>query len=310
MRKQTWILIGLVVILLVIFLASRTRTPVKRVADYFVKIDSAMVQKVEIHHDTVDVVLEKKGDEWWVAKPIEYPANPRFGEDLAGKVSDLKIENLITEQPDKQGLFEVTDSAGITVTVHTSGKTPVTFVMGKISEAYRHTYMRMVDSDKIYLIKGVYKSYFTRRVKDWRDKTIAKYEREDFRAFVLEYPDKTMELAYADTAWVAKIGNEVFVPKQNIVDRLVNMAHNVQCFDFIDDLDPVKYNFAKPMFTLKATTFSDEFTLKLLPENEEATKYVVEKVGATTHFVIYESTAKALMRDFDEFRPDEEGSES
>jgi hypothetical protein len=254
----------------------------------------------------MDVVLEKRGESWWIAKPIEYPANPTFGEDLAGKVADLKIENLITEQPEKQGMFEVTDSAGITLTVYSAGKEPVEFIMGKISDAYRHTYMRLADSNKIYLVKGVYKSYFSRRVKDWRDKTIAKYNKEDFRNFVLEYPGKSMELTYQDTTWIAKIGSETFSPKQNIVDRLVNMAHNIQCFDFVDTLDTQKYNFSKPAFTLRATTTSDQFTLRLLPEDKEAKKYIVEKEGTPTHFVIYESTAKALMKDFGEFRPEEE----
>lgn len=312
MKKQTWILIIVAVILLVVYFVSRTGAPVKRVADYFVEIDSALVNKVEIHHDTVGVVLEKRGEGWWVASPIEYPANPRFGEDMAGKVADLKIENLITEQTEKRDIFEVTDSAGITVTVHAAEQSPMTFIMGKVSENYRHTYMRMVDSDKIYLVKGVFKSYFTRRVKDWRDKTICKYEKEDFRGFVLEYPGKSMELAMADTGWIARIGAEEFVANLNIVDRLVNMAHNVQAFDFVDDLDTERYDFTRPAFQLKATTLTDEFTLRLLPEDEEAKKYIVEKEGALTHFVIYESTAKALMKDFDEFRPvdDEEKKES
>jgi hypothetical protein len=306
MKKQTWILLMLVVVFAVIFWVSRTRTPVKRVSDYFVKIDSAAVQKVEIRHDTSDVLLEKRSDQWWVAKPVDYPANPMFGADLAGKVADLKYENLISEQPDKQSLFDVTDSAGIIVTVDAAGKAPVTFIMGKVDDSYRHTYMRMADSNKIYLVNGVFKSYFTRNVKDWRDKTIAKYDKNDFTKFVLQYPDKSMELTKEDTVWTAKIGKEEFVPQQNIVDRLINMAHNVQCFDFIDHIDTTKYDFSKPAFTLIATTTTDGYTIKLLPENKEASKYVVEKEGDPTHFVIYESTAKALMRDFDEFRPKKE----
>ena len=306
MKKQTWILILVAVVLLLVYFVSRTRTPVKRSSEYFVTIDSAAVQKVEIKHDTSDVILEKRADQWWVAKPVEYPANPMFGNDLAGKVADLKIENLISEQPDKQKLFDVTDSAGIVVTVDAAGKSPVTFIMGKVDDSYRHTYMRLADSNKIYLVNGVYKSYFTRNVKDWRDKTIAKFDKNDFTQFVLEYPTKSMELIKQDTVWTAKIGKEEFVPKQNIVDRLVNMAHNIQCFDFIDHLDSSKYNFSKPAFTLIATTTTGGFTIKLLPENKEASKYIVEKEGDPTHFVIYESTAKALMKDFDEFRPDKE----
>jgi len=306
MKKQTWILIILAVVLVLLFWVSRTRTPVQRGSEYFVKFDSATVHKIEVKYDTMDVVLEKRGDQWWVTKPMEYPANPTFGADMAGKVADLKIENLITEQPAKQGMFDVTDSAGTAVTVYDDAKPPITLVMGKIDEGYRHTYMRLADSNKIYLIKGVYKSYFTRNVKDWRDKTIAKYNADDFRGFVLEYPDKKMELTLQDSVWIARIGSEQFVAKKNIVDRLVNMAHNVQCFDFVDVLDASKFDFSKPAFILRATTTAGDFTLKLLPENKEANKYLVEKDGVPTHFVIYESTAKALMKDFDEFRPEKE----
>jgi hypothetical protein len=308
MKKQTWMLIGLVVVLFVVYLLSRTGTPVKREADYFVKFDSVAIQKVEIHHQKGDVTLEKRGDQWWVVSPIEYPANPQFGDDMAGKLADLKIENLITEQPEKQEKFELTDTTAITVTVHAGGE-PATFLMGKISEGYRHTYMRLADSDKIYLVKGVYKSYFSRNVKDWRDRTICDYNKEDFRRFVLKYPDKSMELTNVDTAWIAKIGREEFVAKKSIVDRLVNMCHNIKCFDFVDSLDTRKYDFSKPAFELDVSLVGDQFTMKLLPEDDEATKYIVEKSDALTHFIIYQSTAKALMKEFDEFRPGEDEEE-
>ena len=308
MKKQTWILVIIAVVLLVIYLVSQRGTPVKRVADYFVKIDSAAVSKVEIKHEDVELTLEKRGDQWWLTEPVEYPANARFGEDLASKLSDLRIENLISQQTEKQEMFEVTDSQGIRVTVYAGGA-PITIIMGKVSEGFRHTYMRLADSQDINLVKGVYRSYFTRNVRDWRDKTITKYDKEDLTGFVLTYPNKSMELTKLDTGWVAKIGNEEFAAKQNIVGRLTNLLGSMNCFDFMDTLDTQKYDFSKPDFQLKVTTLADEFTIKLLPVDEEAQKYVLEKDDALTHFLIYQRTAKVLMKEFDEFRPDPEEKE-
>ncbi len=305
MKKQSWILVIVAVVLLVIYFVSQQGTPVKRVADYFVEIDSAEVSKVEIKHKDVELTLEKRGDQWWLTDPVEYPANARFGEDLASKLSDLRIENLISQQVEKQEMFEVTDSQGIAVTVHAGGD-PITILMGKVSEGFRHTYMRLADSRDINLVKGVYQSYFTRNVRDWRDKTITKSNKEDFTGFVLTYPDRSMELTKLDTGWVAKIGDEEFAAKENIIGRLTNLLGNMNCFDFMDTLDTQKYDFSKPDFQLKVTTLTNEFTFKLLPVDEEAQKYILEKDDALTHFLIYQSTAKVLMKEFDEFRPDPE----
>lgn len=308
MKKQTWILVIIAVVLLVIYFVSQRGTPVKRVADYFVEIDSAAVSKVEIKHKDGELTLEKRGVGWWITHPVEYPANPRFGEDLAGKLSDLRVENLISQQPEKQEMFEVTDSAGIRITVYAGGD-PITIIMGKVSEGFRHTYMRLADSQDINLVKGVYKSYFTRKARDWRDKTITKFDKEDFTGFELIYPNKSMTLTKLDTGWVAKIVNEEFAAKQNIVGRITNLLGSMNCFDFMDTLDTQKYDFSKPEFQLKVTTLTDEFTLKLLPEDEEAQKYILEKDDALTHFLIYQSTANVLMKDFDEFRPDPDEKE-
>jgi len=305
MKKQSLILVVIAVILLVIYIFSQRSTPVKRSADYLVKIDSAAISKVEILNEDQHVILEKHGDEWWMTYPVEYPANPRFGEDMSAKLSDLKIENLISQQPDKQEKFEVSDSSGISVTVQ-AGKEPITIIMGKISEGYQHTYMRLLDSDNIYLVKGVFRSYFSRNAKDWRDKNITKYNKEDFIGYTLTYPDKSMELTKIDTGWVAKIGNEEFVAKKSIVKRISNLLSNLNCFDFVDTLDTEKYDFSKPAFQLNVKTVTDQFAIRLLPEDEEAEKYILEKDGALTHFLIYKSTANALMKDFEEFRPDPE----
>jgi hypothetical protein len=303
MRKQTWLLVIAAVILLLIYLASRSKTPVKREAEYFIKVDSTAIQKVEIRSDNSSVVLEKRGDKWWVTDPIEYPANPQYCNELSGKLADLEIENLISEQVDKQSMFEVTDSAGTLLTITAGGKQPGNIIMGKMSDSYRHTYMRKADSDKIYLVKGVYKSYFNRKAKDWRDKTIASYDRDQLRGFVLTYPNSTFELTMVDSVWMVKSGTEQFAADKGNVDRLVNMVHNLQCFDFVDSLDTRKYDFSKPAFQLKVMTTADQFTLKVLPEDKDSKKYVVEKEGALTHFIIYESTAKAMMKELDEFRP-------
>jgi hypothetical protein len=303
MRKQTLILIGIAIVLLIIYLVSRSKTPVKREAEYFVKVDSAAIQKIEIGTGENLVVLEKRSDKWWVTNPMEYPANAQFTSDLVSKLSDLQIENLISEQADKQELFEVNGEKGTKVAIYAGGKEPSTIIIGKMNDNYRHTYMRKADSDKIYLIKGVYKSYLTRKVKDWRDKTIASYDKDQLQGFVFTYPNKTFELTKSDTEWTVKSGTEQFVADKGIVERLLNMVHNLQCFDFMDSLDTRLYDFSKPAFQLKITTTSDQFTLKLLPEDKEAKKYIVEKEGAITHFVIYESTAKVLMKDIDEFRP-------
>ena len=303
MKKQTLILLGLAVILLIIYLVSRSKTPVKRGAEFFIKVDSTAIQKVEIGRDENLVVLEKRGDKWWVTNPMEYPANVQFTADLVAKLSDLQVENLISEQSDKQELFEVNDAAGTKVVIYAGGKAPSTIIIGKMNENYRHTYMRMADSNKIYLIKGVYKSYLTRKVKDWRDKTIASYDKEQLQGFSFIYPNKSFELTKMDTTWMVKSGAEQFTADKGMADRVVNMARNMQCYDFMDTLDTRLYDFTKPAFELKVITTTDQFVLKFLPEDKEAKKYVVEKEGAITHFVIYESTAKVLMKDSDEFRP-------
>ena len=121
MKKNTYILIGVFVCLLIAaFLV--LQKPGKRSANsantgLLFTVDSLLVDKVEIKTPTSSLVLEKRGVEWFVVRPINYKADQSNVCQAIHQIKNIEIKNIISNKPEKQPVFQV-DQTGTQVTVY------------------------------------------------------------------------------------------------------------------------------------------------------------------------------------------------
>ena len=233
MKKNTITLIGLFVILLIaaFFVLQK---PGERSANtastgLLFTIDSLLVDKIEINTPASSLVLEKRGVEWFVAKPINYKADQANACQIIHQIKNLEIKDVISNIPEKQSVFQV-DQTGIQIKVYEKGSEKAAFVLGKMAASYLESYARRLNSNDVLVVEGASSYMFDRSIKEWRDKTIFTTPKENIKEVRYQYGDTTFNIAFSDSAWF--IGKDK--AQQSVVEGVLSSLSNLQADDFID----------------------------------------------------------------------------
>jgi hypothetical protein len=107
--KQIVILLGVFVVLFILWLIFGRESLDKSelAASLFPDFQATNVAKVDLTKNGKTTVLKKDNSKWLVETSDNYPADKKFIEDILSKVSEFKTDNLISDKPEKQSLFEV-----------------------------------------------------------------------------------------------------------------------------------------------------------------------------------------------------------
>ena len=233
MKKNTYILISLFVCLLVIaFLV--LQKPGERSANsastgLMFTIDSLSVDKVEIKTPISSIILEKRGVEWFVAKPVNYKADQANIGQIIHQIKNLEVKSIVSSKPEKYSVFQV-DQNGTQMTVYEKGAEKAAFILGKMAASYSESYARRLKSDDVLLVEGVSGYMFNRPVKDWRDKTILTTPKESIKEVRYQYGDTTFNITFNDSAWF--VGKDK--AQQSAVEGILSSISNLRADDFID----------------------------------------------------------------------------
>jgi hypothetical protein len=299
MKRSITLILALAVLLGIYWLV-QSRRPVVSAARPFVEYDSAAVNLMRVETATDTIELRKEGDLWNLVVPLKFPAAQNTVQQAISRLRDMEKLTLITKNTDRHSEFQVNDTLGVKVTIGQGNKRTV-FYVGRTGPTGQTTYARMANANDVWEIGGNQATTFKRKAKDWRDKTITEFNGGDFRKITLHYPDQTLTLALEDTVWKVDAGREQFDGERDLVERLTNLLSRMSGVDFADTL--AANAFDQPVFQLEAEFASGQtLDLKLIAKDAEATQYYLRKAGATADYVIYKSTANALMKKAEDFK--------
>lgn len=108
----------------------------------------------------------------------EYPADSASVQAVMEKLAAMKRDDLISQNPEKQSLFEVDSAKGIYVEVwDRQGESLGAFRIGKSGPDWSSHYVRKVGSDNVYSVRGSIRYSFFADDERWRDKTVVKFDR-------------------------------------------------------------------------------------------------------------------------------------
>lgn len=300
MKNRNVVLVIALVVLIGIYWFMKKSEPVVEADRPFVRADSAKVDLIRIEMPDETVELKKEDNTWWVTQPMRYPAAEKTVQSAIQKLNEMKRLSLITERPDRFADFQVTDSGATRVTIGQGSKT-TTFVLGKAGPTMQTSYARMASSKEVWEIAGNHIGTFKRKSKDWRDKTITNVEMSAINKVVIEYPKQTINVTLVDTVWHVDAGKEQFDASKELVERLTRMIAKISAVDFADTLSKDAFNSAEAHIVANLTT-GEIIDLRLIPKDKEGNQYFLRKDGAPADYVIYKSTASALMKKPEDFK--------
>ncbi|MFQ6040431.1 MAG: DUF4340 domain-containing protein, partial [Candidatus Poribacteria bacterium] len=282
--KQIFILLGVFVVLFIIWLifGRESLDQSKPAASLFPDFKSDSVAKVELTKGDKTTVLKKDNGKWLVETSDNYPADKKFVEDILSKVSEFKTDNLISDKPEKQSLFEV-DSSGIEAKFSgSSGDLLAHFFVGKMGTDYRSGYVRKADSNNVYIMDGNLRSMFGKESGEWRDKTIFEFTSGNVTKLTLvsEEEKVLLQLDAENNEWKL-IEPEAANAKKDIVEGILNTLSALKANDFAEKKELKEYGLDEPK-SLVSADLNDGTSKTLFIGKEESGKYYVKRADRET----------------------------
>jgi hypothetical protein len=175
--------------------------------------------------------LEKRGDVWWVVKPVQTEADQAVVDTALNKIAELEVTGTAATKEANHARLEVDDAQAIHVVAQGGGKTLIDFRLG----AYRsgNTMIRESGKAPTATVKGSIKYAFERSVRDWRNRAILKDDSAAFSEASFESPNGTFKFVRDGEAWKPADG-QAPIPEFDAgsVRMLIASAANLRAADF------------------------------------------------------------------------------
>lgn len=262
----TAVLIGLALIAYLI-----TSRPVKtttEINENCFQTDSAKVSKIMIFSDKSEITLVKEGKKWLIKNPVNYPADPNRMQSILKSLNNLTVDNVISKSLKKQAKFGVDDSLGIRIKTFYNENLATDFYIGKNSRDYSHTYFRKAKDAKIFVGSQISKYNFNREVKDWRDKTILKHNKDDISMIKIQKTNDSFVFQKDSVGWQGVNAGGNFKVKNSKIDKIQNLLTNFRCTNFndtisVNDFDiTIEYQVADNIEKIYLKHLQNEYLLK------------------------------------------------
>lgn len=143
----------------------------------------------------VDVTLVKKGEAWEVSAPVTAAANQTNVSSLLGNLKTLKISEEIDPSTAAYEKFGVSDGKALHATFFKGADKVTELWFGESGSRGQMT--RVAGRDGVYSVKGYSSFLYDREVKDWRDRTVFKFDEEKVKAVEITNENGTFMFAVA-----------------------------------------------------------------------------------------------------------------
>lgn len=292
MKKSTLYLIAVFAVLLITayFLLSPTeeRTASYSLSEQNLKIDSSLINKIEITRRETSVTIEHKVGNWNLTSPLHYQADEQSVFSLLSAANKFKVMSLISSNPVKQALYQVDSLSGTQIKFFDRKGNTISLIVGKMSPSYMETYVRQLGSNDVYLAEGLNSWLINKEVREWRDKTIFNTEIDGIKQVAFEYAKEKFLITKLDSVnWALDADSA----DNSLVNSLLSSLSNLRAEDFVDTTVSLSTPQLKLLVTSDGTT-----NLQFHPIQPDSSKYWVSTSHSPQIFIVNKSTAQQFLK--------------
>jgi hypothetical protein len=280
--------------------------------------DIKKIDKVEITRPpekdgdkTESVTLVKKGDEDWdLDKPVQAKGNASNVKSMLDDLKRLEVKELIDPSKASWDKYKLGDDKALHAVFYKGKDVALDVYFGE--DGSRGQMTRLAGKDGVYAVKG-YSSYlFNRAAKDWRDKTVFKFEEKDVEKVLLTNENGTFSFAKSGEDWKAKYGKkeadkDVEKFDKSKLESLIRAYKALTAADFGDGKKPGDVGLDPPKGTLEFDTKGG--TVKYViafGDTAEGSNRWAKKTGADEIFSISSWAGDWATAKVDKFQKAEE----
>jgi len=151
----------------------------------------------------VEVTLEKQGDKWMVTAPVKAEANQTNVSSLMTNLKQIKVAEEIDPAKTAYEKYGVADDKALHATFNKGGDKVLELWLGE--SGGRGQMARIAGHDGVYALKGYSSFLYDREVKDWRDRTVFKFEEDKVKGIDIENENGTFTFTKDKDKWTAKL---------------------------------------------------------------------------------------------------------
>jgi hypothetical protein len=222
------------------------RTFTKNVSDLrnkkILEFETDDIDGVKIAEGTKELEAQKSGDSWQLKKPVDTRAD---SSEISSFTSSLRFARAQSfPDPPVDAKTAGLDSPPIKITLHDGkAKTDRVLLIGKTSDTDKY-YARDAGREAIFIIDKEIPEKAKRPVFDWRDKTIAKVDREKIDKIEIQRGTENLSFLKSGSDWKLPDGKKLQFDK---ISGMLNELDFEKAKDIIDmPKAPASYGLDKP----------------------------------------------------------------
>ena len=306
MEKKKLLILGSIFVFLLLvvlifenpFRQSEYEKKIEEATALFPDYNKDQVIKIEIIAKGETTNLSKQNGQWVVATMDNYPADSESVDELLDKVAEFDNANKVSDNPKNQAEFEVNSSGVEAKLMGENDKTIAHLFVGKNTPGLFSSYVRIAESNDVYVGKGYLQSVFDKGTRTWKDRTIFNFNKGIATEIIITSSEETIELKLdAENKWqlhqpITAAANQTEVT--SILDTLSQLKTD----DFAESKDLAEYGLDTPTSSI-AAILNDGTTAMLLIGNEDGGKHYVKSTDNETIFMLFKSNVDRLIKKSD-----------
>jgi len=198
-----------------------------------VTLKSADVEKITLkkEDETLNFKKDDKG-EWMIAEPMEAKADNAEVNQLADNFSDLKIERVVEKENADLKKYQIPQKE---VTLWLKGNAqPVKILIGMENPLDKTLFAQKEGDKRVVLLSSTLKSSFDKKLFDFRQKDIFKFETADVKSIKLQAKDTQWEAQKKDNEWFFEKPLRALA-KESKITNILDTLSNLKAKEFISE---------------------------------------------------------------------------
>lgn len=233
--RNLWYSIGTLVVLLVLWIGVSffSHTPQTKVSGIDVtNITEKKINYISITSADSEVILVSNDSQWQVGG---HYVDPVLLENIWGTFEDAAVSGPVSRNAANHEKFEVDDEQSVVLTFK-GAKNTHTLIVGKPATAHQSSYVRLQDSDEVYVFNADLRFLFPTEVNLWRDTVILSLSKENLEQIHVTMPeDLTFVLSPFEDDWIARSDDLEIKVQEAQIDALFSHISPLRADRFIED---------------------------------------------------------------------------
>jgi Domain of unknown function (DUF4340) len=198
-----------------------------------VALKAADVEKITLkkEDETLNFKKDDKG-EWMISGPLEAKADNVEVNQLAENFADLRIERVVEKENGDLKKYQIPKKE---VTLWLKGNTQPVKVLVGMENPLDNTYFAQKEGDKrVVLLPSTLKSTFDKKLFDFRQKDVFKFETGDVKTIKLQAKDIQWEAQKKDGEWFFEKPLRALA-KESKITNILDSLSNLKAKEFIGE---------------------------------------------------------------------------